>query len=161
MKRSMWPQYPAMVVGAIGRTLWHLSNHRSSRSTLGSLRHSRSWRSASERMTGSNRESKQGNWLPPPSPTPRPGPSWSPCGGDCRSADEILRRIECDLHDGIQQLLVSLGLDLRATQAAVPTDLPELQARLDRVAEGWERRWTSCGSYRHRSRMHCVYLATH
>jgi signal transduction histidine kinase len=53
-----------------------------------------------------------------------------------RAADETRRRIERDLHDGIQQRLVSLGLDLRATQAAVPTEAPELQTQLGRVAEG-------------------------
>lgn len=99
--------------------------------------------------------------MPPHRQHPGPGRAGRLAAGIVRSVDEIRRRIECDLHDGIQQLLVSLGLNLRATQAAVPTDLPGLQARLDRVAEGWERRWTSCGSHRHRSRMHCVYLATH
>jgi signal transduction histidine kinase len=52
-----------------------------------------------------------------------------------RSADETRRRIERDLHDGIQQRLVSLGLDLRTSQAAVPTELPELEAQLARVSE--------------------------
>jgi signal transduction histidine kinase len=50
-----------------------------------------------------------------------------------RSADEGRRRIERDLHDGIQQRLVSLGLDLRATEAGVPAELPELRAQLARV----------------------------
>jgi signal transduction histidine kinase len=53
-----------------------------------------------------------------------------------QSADQTRRRIERDLHDGVQQRLVSLGLDLRAAQAAVPTQLPELGAQLARVAEG-------------------------
>jgi signal transduction histidine kinase len=53
-----------------------------------------------------------------------------------RSADQARRRIERDLHDGIQQRLVSLGLDLRATQAAVPAELPELGTQLARVADG-------------------------
>ena len=52
------------------------------------------------------------------------------------SADESRRRIERDLHDGIQQRLVSLALHLRATQATAPTDLPELRTQLERVAEG-------------------------
>jgi signal transduction histidine kinase len=52
-----------------------------------------------------------------------------------RSADEGRRRIERDLHDGIQQRLVSLGLDLRATEAGVPAELPELRAQLARVAD--------------------------
>jgi signal transduction histidine kinase len=49
------------------------------------------------------------------------------------AADEARRRIERDLHDGAQQRLVSLGLQLRAAQAALP---PGLGAQLDRaVAE--------------------------
>ena len=36
------------------------------------------------------------------------------------AADETRRRIERDLHDGIQQRLVSLGLEVRAAQATVP-----------------------------------------
>ncbi len=61
-----------------------------------------------------------------------------------RAADEARRRIERDLHDGIQQRLVSLALDLRATQASVPAEHPELQRQLDRVVGGWGRRWRSC-----------------
>jgi len=52
------------------------------------------------------------------------------------AADETRRRIERDLHDGTQQRLVSLGLELRAAQAAVPPQLGELQRELSRVAEG-------------------------
>jgi signal transduction histidine kinase len=52
------------------------------------------------------------------------------------AADQARRRIERDLHDGVQQRLVSLGLDLRATQAAVPAELPELGTQLARVADG-------------------------
>ena len=52
------------------------------------------------------------------------------------TADETRRRIERDLHDGAQQRLVSLGLRLRATQAALAPDLEELAAELDRVASG-------------------------
>jgi signal transduction histidine kinase len=51
------------------------------------------------------------------------------------AADETRRRIERDLHDGTQQRLVSLGLELRAAQATVPADLGELQGALSRVAE--------------------------
>ena len=50
-----------------------------------------------------------------------------------RSADETRRRIERDLHDGIQQRLVSLALHLRAAQASEPQ---ELRTQLDRVADG-------------------------
>ncbi len=53
-----------------------------------------------------------------------------------RSADEARRRIERDLHDGIQQRLVSIGLDLRATQAEVPARPSELQTQLAGVADG-------------------------
>jgi signal transduction histidine kinase len=48
------------------------------------------------------------------------------------AADESQRRIERDLHDGTQQQLVSLMLDLRQVQAAVPR---EQQGSLSRIAE--------------------------
>jgi signal transduction histidine kinase len=51
------------------------------------------------------------------------------------AGDQARRRIERDLHDGIQQRLVSLVLDLRNAEAAVPPDLPELRAQLVRVAD--------------------------
>jgi signal transduction histidine kinase len=53
-----------------------------------------------------------------------------------RSADETRRRIERDLHDGIQQRLVSLALDLRGVQAGVPAGQAELDTKLDEIAEG-------------------------
>ena len=52
------------------------------------------------------------------------------------AADETRRRIERNLHDGIQQHLVSLMLDLRTVQSAVPPGLAELEAGLSRIAEG-------------------------
>jgi signal transduction histidine kinase len=52
------------------------------------------------------------------------------------AGDQARRRIERDLHDGTQQRLVSLVLDLRAAEAAVPSTQPELRAQLDRVADG-------------------------
>jgi signal transduction histidine kinase len=52
------------------------------------------------------------------------------------AADETRRRIERNLHDGAQQRLVSLGLELRAAQAAVPAGLGELEGEVSRVAEG-------------------------
>jgi signal transduction histidine kinase len=52
------------------------------------------------------------------------------------AADQARRRIERDLHDGTQQRLVSLVLDLRAAQAAVPPELPGLRAQLASVADG-------------------------
>jgi len=51
------------------------------------------------------------------------------------AADETRRRIERDLHDGTQQQLVSLVLDVRAVQAAVPPGLAELEGGLARIAE--------------------------
>jgi signal transduction histidine kinase len=50
------------------------------------------------------------------------------------AADEARRKIERDLHDGIQQRLVSLGLELRAAESAVPSGLDELKAQLSRTA---------------------------
>jgi GAF domain-containing protein len=52
------------------------------------------------------------------------------------TADETRRRIERDLHDGAQQRLVSLALQLRVAQAEVPPELDELAAELNRVAAG-------------------------
>jgi signal transduction histidine kinase len=53
-----------------------------------------------------------------------------------RAADETKRRIERDQHDGIQQRLVSLALDLRVAQTAAPGELGELRRQLARVSEG-------------------------
>jgi signal transduction histidine kinase len=52
------------------------------------------------------------------------------------AADETRRRIERDLHDGTQQRLVSLMLELRAAQAAVPPELGELEGEVLSVTEG-------------------------
>jgi signal transduction histidine kinase len=52
------------------------------------------------------------------------------------AADDTRRRIERDLHDGAQQRLVSLGLELRSAQAAVPPEMGALAADLSRVSEG-------------------------
>jgi PAS domain S-box-containing protein len=52
------------------------------------------------------------------------------------AADQTRRRIERDLHDGVQQRLVSLALDQRQAEAMVPAELRELRARLSRVADG-------------------------
>ena len=51
------------------------------------------------------------------------------------TADETRRRFERDLHDGAQQRFVTAALRVRAVQAAVPPDLPELAGELD-VAAG-------------------------
>jgi signal transduction histidine kinase len=50
------------------------------------------------------------------------------------AADQVRRRIERDLHDGTQQRLVSLGLELRLAQGMVPAELRELDAEIGRVA---------------------------
>ncbi|HET6171693.1 MAG TPA: GAF domain-containing protein [Gaiellales bacterium] len=52
------------------------------------------------------------------------------------SADEARRRVERDLHDGAQQHLVSLMLNLREAEAKVPPELGELRAELSRTASG-------------------------
>jgi signal transduction histidine kinase len=52
------------------------------------------------------------------------------------AADTTRRRIERDLHDGAQQRLVSLTLQLRAAQSALPAEDGELAAQLDPVADG-------------------------
>ncbi len=52
------------------------------------------------------------------------------------TADATRRRIERDLHDGAQQQLVSLALELRAAEEAVPPELGELRAELSRVVDG-------------------------
>jgi signal transduction histidine kinase len=52
------------------------------------------------------------------------------------TADATRRRIERDLHDGAQQRLVSLALQLRAAQAAAPPGAGELVRELDGVTAG-------------------------
>jgi signal transduction histidine kinase len=52
------------------------------------------------------------------------------------AADATRRQLERDLHDGAQQRLVTLTLELRAAQGAVPPELGELSSDLSRVAEG-------------------------
>ena len=51
------------------------------------------------------------------------------------AADQARQRIERDLHDGTQQRLVSLGLQLRLAQGMVPTELRDLEVELGRVAD--------------------------
>jgi PAS domain S-box-containing protein len=51
------------------------------------------------------------------------------------AADQTRRRIERDLHDGVQQRLVTLSLGQRRALALVPPELPELQAQLSRLAD--------------------------
>jgi PAS domain S-box-containing protein len=52
------------------------------------------------------------------------------------AADETRRQIERDLHDGVQQRLVSLALAQRTAEATVPPELRELRAQLSRVVDG-------------------------
>jgi predicted ATPase/signal transduction histidine kinase len=52
------------------------------------------------------------------------------------AADTARRRIERDLHDGAQQRLVSLTLNLRAARAAIPPELRELGADLAHIETG-------------------------
>jgi signal transduction histidine kinase len=52
------------------------------------------------------------------------------------AADQARRGIERDLHDGVQQRLVSLLLAQQTAQTMVPPGLGELQARLSGVADG-------------------------
>jgi signal transduction histidine kinase len=52
------------------------------------------------------------------------------------TADAARRRIERDLHEGAQQQLVSLALELRAAQAAAPPELGKHRAELSRAVDG-------------------------
>jgi signal transduction histidine kinase len=52
------------------------------------------------------------------------------------AADEARRRIERNLHDGAQQRLVSLGLELRAAEAALPPELTDIKVRLSQTISG-------------------------
>lgn len=48
------------------------------------------------------------------------------------AADDARRRLERDLHDGAQQRLVSLGIQLRLAEASLP---PELQTAKDQLSD--------------------------
>jgi signal transduction histidine kinase len=52
------------------------------------------------------------------------------------AADHARQQIERDLHDGAQQQVVSLGLQLRAVEAMVPPDQQELREQISRVVVG-------------------------
>jgi signal transduction histidine kinase len=52
------------------------------------------------------------------------------------ATDNTRRRIERDLHDGAQQRLVSLALQLHAVQGALPAEAPELARQLGQVTDG-------------------------
>jgi signal transduction histidine kinase len=51
------------------------------------------------------------------------------------AGDEMRRRLERDLHDGAQQRLVSLAIELRLAQDEVPADLPLLRTGIGQAAE--------------------------
>jgi signal transduction histidine kinase len=50
--------------------------------------------------------------------------------------DDARRRIERDLHDGVQQHLVTLALHARAAEASAPAELAELKDQLSCIASG-------------------------
>ena len=52
------------------------------------------------------------------------------------ASDATRRRIERDLHDGIQQRLVTLMLGLNGAIESTPTELPELAAQLEQMERG-------------------------
>jgi len=52
------------------------------------------------------------------------------------TADATRRRIERDLHDGAQQQLVSLALEVRAAQANAPEEMSKHREDLSHIAEG-------------------------
>jgi signal transduction histidine kinase len=51
------------------------------------------------------------------------------------ASDATRHRIERDLHDGVQQRLISLGLELRAAEAALPSGQHELRQQLANAAQ--------------------------
>jgi signal transduction histidine kinase len=50
------------------------------------------------------------------------------------AGDEARRRIERNLHDGVQQRLIALGVDLQTATAAVPLDADGTRSELERVS---------------------------
>jgi signal transduction histidine kinase len=52
------------------------------------------------------------------------------------ASDQTRRRIERDLHDGVQQRLVSLALGLRAAEARIPEGLQDVEDELGQVVAG-------------------------
>ncbi|WP_344615141.1 sensor histidine kinase [Dactylosporangium salmoneum] len=52
------------------------------------------------------------------------------------TADEARRKFERDLHDGAQQRLVSLALELRMAADSVPTELPGVRSLLHQGVQG-------------------------
>ncbi|GAA2584963.1 hypothetical protein GCM10010399_13810 [Dactylosporangium fulvum] len=52
------------------------------------------------------------------------------------ATDQTRRQLERDLHDGVQQRLISLGLDIRRAEANVPPELTQLRQQLSAVVSG-------------------------
>jgi len=52
------------------------------------------------------------------------------------ASDDARRRFERNLHDGVQQGLVSLALALREAESMAPPDTPDLHAAIGRVVDG-------------------------
>ena len=52
------------------------------------------------------------------------------------AADQARRRFERDLHDGAQQRIISLGLELRAVEAAMSAEQQQLRRQLSDVVDG-------------------------
>lgn len=52
------------------------------------------------------------------------------------AADQARRGFERDLHDGAQQRIVSLGLELRAVQASLPAEESALHGQMSHVVDG-------------------------
>ena len=52
------------------------------------------------------------------------------------AADQARRRFERDLHDGAQQRVVSLGLEVRGVEESVPPDQPLLREQVGHISEG-------------------------
>jgi signal transduction histidine kinase len=52
------------------------------------------------------------------------------------AADDARRRIERDLHDGAQQRLVSLGLEMRTVEASVPCELHSFKGQISHLVDG-------------------------
>ncbi len=54
------------------------------------------------------------------------------------AGDEARRRIERNLHDGTQQRLIALGLDLQAVRAGIPAELVDAHTGLGRIGDDLE-----------------------
>jgi signal transduction histidine kinase len=52
------------------------------------------------------------------------------------AADDARRRFERNLHDGAQQRLVSLGLQLRTAETSVPSELRSLKQQISDIVDG-------------------------